>query len=1494
MKLIDDIIKSNVLDFENNNIEIEEAILNKNNMALDISFILDYAVSYNDYMKLKNKILDILAVLNLKINVLIGYKDDTLTKEELHDYVSLILNDLISLYSRYSVFNIDKCDIEDNNIYFEVPQDTLGIDDLLTTIKNKFTDFGLDVNVSYKYSLDDSIETQISVLEKEKEEALAALNDEAKKNKEFNDEINKKNKYRTKYVPKYPTLIKDIPSNANDLYLYESNNGTTTFLIEGYIFDIEIKEYATSKSALMTLKVTDESDSIIVKKWIRNDEEKKLCSEDLKNDVIISVLGNATVDTYTKNKEIVIMATKIQKKGIHKIELGNDEAVKKRVELHLHTKMTTLDGFTEISDYVKLVNDWGWKSLAITDHSGLYAIADASHFISNYPNMKLLFGTEIDFVDDSRFFITFDKRDINLREASYVVYDIETTGFSSTYDRIIEIAACKVYNGGIIDQFETFVNPQMPIPEKIQELTTITDETVKNAPTIEEILPKFLEFCKDSILVAHNAKFDVNFVYENIKRLNIDFPKLPVIDTLNLFRAGYHTEVKRFNLKELSKYFKVKQEQHHRAIDDTRVTALCFILMLNDLYQKGITNYQDIDNLIDYNEHWKHVIPTQITVLAKTQVGFKNLYKLISDALTTHLYGDARCLKSVLDKYRDGLLIGSGDYQGEIFDVALNRSVEELESLMDFYDYIEVNPPLAYAHLFDSFSNGEEVIKETIKKIIDVATKKDKIVIAASDCHYSRPYLKRYRDIMINSPQIGGGTHKLVKYKTSPSVHLRTTNEMLEEFNFLDRDLAYKIVVENTNIISDSIEKIQIFKPEMFAPRDDQFKDSIIHIPSIVEEVKRVVNETVLKLYGDNPHPIVTERINRELNSIISNGYASVYYISHLLVMKSLSDGYLVGSRGSVGSSLVATMMNITEINPLTPHYRCPKCKFHTFKMSDEEKAKYGIREEEKKFVDILANYDTGYDLPDAVCPICGEKLKKDGHDIPFETFLGFNGDKVPDIDLNFSGEYQAKAHEYIRSVFGVDNAYRAGTVGTIATNIAYGYVKGYCERTGIELRPCEMDRLATYLEGIKRSTGQHPGGIVIVPNYVDIYDVTPVQYPADKVDNSWRTTHYDYHSFENNLLKFDILGHDDPTMIKYLMDYVHLHQNDYPFDKPQDIPIDDKNVYLIFNSTDVIGVTPEQILSPVATYAIPEFGTRFVRQMVIETLPKTFAQLVKISGLSHGTDVWSTNAQDLVGGKTNFGVIDFKDVIGCRDDIMVDLMYMGLEPKNAFDIMEFVRKGKLHKGGGEEKWAKFKNIMTEKKVPEWYVWSCERIKYMFPKAHATAYVLMALRIAWFKVYSPALFYSAWFSKRAKAFDVRAFLGGPNAIKAKIGEIQAKKDQTVKDEDMINSLQVALEMTSRGIRFLNVDIQKSSAVNFDIEDGNLRMPFVSIDRLGEAVAYDIVEKRKESPFTSKKDVATRTKLNNTLVEEFDLMKVFGDLPNEDVEESMGIFAFNDN
>ncbi len=1483
MKLEEVLKSKNIIDSA---FSIERVHYYKNSSRVKIFFVIEKSLTYKQYQEVSDFLKELFSTKKIEVMLSVKY---TLVEfnEELRTYLSVILEQFTKESSRFKVFDAKECIIEHGGIKFNIPHDAEGVDELCLPLKKKFLEYGLPVEIELIKDTKVSVQAEYNALVEELEQTLAKQRHEAMEASKINEQIQKEKKYSKAGTPNVLSYIKDIPNSLNEISVYENTHGEAIFLLNAYIFGIEVRSFPNRTASLATIKVTDDTDSILVKKWIRTDTEKEIYERDMVPGSNLRIIGKAEYDSYAK--QVVINARTIEYLNKKVEESVEDTAPVKRVELHCHTKMSNLDGLTEATDYMKQAAKWGWKAMAFTDHSGIYSIPDIDHALAKLPDFKPIYGVELSYVNDEEYFITLDERDIPLRDATYVVFDIETTGLSQTYDEIIEIAAHKVRQGSIIDTFEVLVNPGFPIPEKIVGITHITDEMVADALDIKELLPKFLDFCKDCILVAHNAKFDVGMIYRDVKKYNMEYDMLPVIDTLNLFRVGYHDEVKTFNLKSLCKYFKVKQEQHHRATDDTRVTALCFVQMLNDLYKKSIYNYKDINSLIDPNVHYRYVIPSHITLLAMNPVGYKNMYKIISDALTNHFHGSARALKSVIDTYREGILVGSSCVNGNVFELALNRSVEELEKEVKYYDYIEVQPPTAYRQLYSDMPNGEERVKELISKIIEVANRNDKLVVATSDCHYLRPNLKKYRDILIASPQVGGGQHPLANYAVAPDLHLRTTNEMLEEFSFLPQQLAYEIVVTNTNLIADRVEKFPAFKKDMFAPRDHEFKDTFLKIPSITEEVRRIVNDNILHYYGEKPHLIVQRRINRELDSIISNGYASVYYMSHLLVEKSLSDGYLVGSRGSVGSSLVATMMKITEINPLSPHYRCKKCKFHTFRMSEEEENEFGLSDLEKPFQKDLRSVDSGYDLPDAICPVCGEPLAKDGHDIPFETFLGFNGDKVPDIDLNFSGEYQSIAHEYIREVFGKEHAFRAGTVGTIADKNAYGYVKGYCERKGISLRSCEMERLASYLVGIKRSTGQHPGGIVVVPHSVDIYDVTPVQYPADNTENAWRTTHYDYHSFENNLLKLDILGHDDPTLIKYFMDYVHKHQEEFPFSDPQDIPIDDKNIYRLFSETEIIGLKESDIQSKVASFAIPELGTNFVRQMLVETLPKTFAQLVKISGLSHGTDVWNTNAQDLVGGKTEFGKIEFKDIIGCRDDIMVDLLHMGLEPHLAFQIMEFVRKGKV--AGNPDKWAEYKVEMQKKNVPAWYIWSCERIKYMFPKAHATAYVLMALRIAWFKVNSPALFYSAWFSKRAKGHVVQAYLGGKMAIQATMEEIQNKPDRSATDDDKFTALQVALEMTQRGIKFLPVDIMKSSATIFEVEDGNIRIPFSAVDSLGESIAYDIVQKREEKEFTSKKDIQDRTRLSQTLFETFDIMHAFGDLPEDEPEEAMGIFAF---
>ena len=1488
MKAIDFIKVNNILE-EDNNIRVDNAKYHTKSRMLNLDFVLSYAISLDKYLELKKCILKAFENVGCEISFNISYEDDSLSMEEMKDYLKYILENLIKENITFKSFDLNKVMINDNNVSFIVPQDQLGLDNLIPRLKEEFESFGILVNFNLMEDYDLSINEMKNEKEKMEEERLAEERKKLEIIDSFNQEAKKLKKNYKKQKPMNLTNIKDIPSNELGLQMFQEENGIEAIMIEGYVFDSELKK-TKGKSSLFTIKVTDDEDSIVVKKWVRSEEEEKLYKTNLKNDTKVNVVGKVEYDSFSR--QILINASTIEAIGVREKVKLVDNAPLKRVELHLHTKLSTQDSVIGADSISKMVKSLGMRGFGLTDRDGVYAVSDIFHKTDGNPDFedfKPIYGVELAYVDDSKFYITLDQdHDISLDDAVYTVVDIETTGFSQTYDEIFQIAAFRVYKKGIVSSFVTFVDPKRKLREVSKELSHVDDSDLNGAPSIEEALPKFFEFAKDSILVGHNVKFDYGFIYAKAEMIGLDVPKLPAIDTCNLFRT-YQDQEKSYNLEKLCKYFKVKEDAHHRADDDANCTAQCFIKMLDNLKLQNVNNYNEINNIIDKELMWKRVIPSSINLLAQNQVGYKNLYRLLSDAMTAHLYREPRLLKSVLEKYHEGILVSSGGQEGLVFEYALNRSVPEVEEEMKMCDYIEVQPPMCYANFFSSLPEGKKNILEVINLIINTAKRLGKIVCATSDCHYFRPEEKKFWDILVQTKMLGGGLHRFSKADYLPDMYFRTTDEMLDEFSFLDEELRYEIVVANTNKIFDSCEKIKAFTNEMYSPRDDQFKDSL-NIPSIKEEMTKIVNDNIKKIYGENVHPIIRARADRELNSIISFGNASVYYTCYLMVKKSNEDGYVVGSRGSVGSSFVATMMNITEVNPLSPHYVCKKCHFHALKMTDEEIEKYPLNENEAKLQPILRSVSSGFDLPDMACPCCGNKMHKDGHSIPFETFLGFNGDKIPDIDLNFSGDYQPTAMEYIRGVFGYDNSFRGGTVSTISTELAYGYVKGYAENKKIVLRDAEIDRLKTHILDVKRSTGQHPGGIVVVPNYADIFDVTPIQYPANDPSNSFRTTHFDYHSFENNLLKFDILAHDNPTVLKYIMDYVHLHQADFPFDNIDDIPIADQKIYELCNGTEVIGLTKEELHSQVASFGMPELGTNFVRGMLVETKPKTFAQLVKISGLSHGTLVWQGNAQELVKGSTEYGKIEFKDIIGCRDDIMVDLMDMGMEPGKAFKIMEFVRKNK--KAKDPEGWVKLKTQMQEANVPNWYIWSCEQIEYMFPKAHAIAYVIMALRLGWFKIYSPKIFYASWFTIRAKGHDVDSYLKGPRAIEEKIADVRAKEKVSATDESLITAIEIAYEMTLRGIKFLPIDLEKSDSVNFLVEDDGIRIPFVEVNSLGAAQAENIKKAREEKPFSSVKDFMKRSKLNQTLTKTFEDMNVFDNLDKEEKIEDEGIFAFN--
>lgn len=1418
----------------------------------------------------------ILSGVDVKINYL---------KNDLFDQVALAYFDYAILElakekARFLVLKNFQTQYENQTFTVHIDQDSTYVSEYFSDIQDVFNRFGFTVTIKYE------VVTTLTPVSKMIESSIVEQEKVMEQKVVYAKQASKSQTARKTFSKKSSALavpIKEIPIDQYRLDQYKNEKGDVLFLIEGIISKLELKSLSTTQ--LLTFVLGDDDDAIYIKRFVKSEKDREL-ADSLHDGDFIQVEGRANFDTF--QKDVVLFADAINFIEKNKKEERMDRAKDKRIEFHVHTKMSNMDAVTDVFEYVDQAIKWGHEAIAFTDHNGLYAYPDIFKATKG-KDIKPIYGVELDFVDDTQFKITSDVSDTRmLKDLTYVVFDIETTGLSSTRDKIIEIAAVKIESGAITERYQTFINPGESLSNFTTELTDITDEMLAPAPFIEEELPNFLAFCKGSVLVAHNALFDIGHIRENANRLGLSFDDTLIIDTLNLARYFYNQELKRFNLKAVAKYFKVKQEQHHRAEDDAYVTAQIWLLMLTDLLARGIKQFDQINESIDDKESWKHIMPYHVMVLTQTQAGYKNLFKLISDALTTHFYSGPRTLKSVLEKYREGLLIGSGCANGNVFEAALNQSDIELKEAISYYDYIEVQPPQAYKHLREGLgSHGEEIIEAIIAKIVRFATEQNKIVIASGDVHYLEKKDVLYREIYIRTPLVGGGIHELARYNTMPEQYFLTTDEMMKSMSFLGKELAYDIVVKNTHILNDMIDKIQAFPKQLYSLPNDAFKD-LLGIESIADEVKRLVYDKMQYLYGSSPHQLVIDRAKRELKNIIDNDFAPNYYVSHLLVKKSLDDGYLVGSRGSVGSSLVATLLDITEVNPLKPHYRCPHGDFTVFYLTDEEVIHYGITPEQKAFQPFMKGIQSGYDLPTKKCPVCGEVLIKDGHDIPFETFLGFDGDKVPDIDLNFSGDYQSFAHAYVRELIGEDHTFRAGTIQTVAERNAYGYVKGYLEDKNIQVRSAQIERLAKKIEGVKRSTGQHPGGIVVVPKSKTIYDVTPIQYPADDVNSEWKTTHFDYHSFESNLLKLDILGHDDPTMIKFLMDYVEKHADEFPFKRAQDIPLDDPKVYELFSGTSVIGVKEHEIMSEVASYAIPEFGTPFTRQMLIDTKPKTFAGLVKISGLSHGTDVWLKNAQSLVTGKTDYGKIPFNDIIGCRDDIMVQLQQFGLEPLKAFEIMEFVRKGKPSKD--KATWLTYEQEMRKNSVPEWYIWSASQIKYMFPKAHATAYVIMAMRIAWFKVHKPLLFYSGFFSKRVDQFDYEVMVAGANAIRNKLVSLNESYNLKVKDENLIVTLGVALEFTKRGYNFLPIDINLSDATTFTMEEKGLRMPFRAIDGLGEAVAYDIVQKRNEKMFTSRDDVKERTRINKTVFEKLETFGAFKDLNAENNVIDAGLFA----
>jgi DNA polymerase-3 subunit alpha (Gram-positive type) len=1192
--------------------------------------------------------------------------------------------------------------------------------------------------------------------------------------------------------------------------------------IEGEPSNLQSRELKSGKT-LVIFDLYDGSSSMTCKAFLKPGEDSKVLPR-LQKAKGVRVSGNAGYSKFSGEIELIafaILETEGRKKTVRQ-----DHAKEKRVELHLHTQMSQMDAVSSATDLIRRAMSWGMKSIAITDHGVVQSFPEAHKLLGrDNKDMKILYGMEAYLVPDRKPSVTHPEG--QSLDTAYCVLDLETTGFSPITERITEIGIMKVKDGKTVGEFNCFVNPEKPIPERVVELTHINDDMVRDAETIGQVFPKMLDFIQGSVLVAHNAEFDIGFLKHNAKALGHEF-HFTYVDTLSLAKALF-PDFKTYKLGRIAKKLGIRVETAHRALDDVDTTVQVFRVMLDKLKKRGAKTLEDIDRYASdeesRNEAYKKQSTYHAIILAKNNTGLRNLYRLVSCSHLDYFYKKPRILKSLYRKYSEGLILGTACSEGELYQaILLGKSDEEIEAIAEDYDYLEVQPLGNNDYLVRTGQVPDrEYLKKINRKIVALGEKLGKPVAATGDVHFMDPEDEIYRRIL----EAGQG------YKDAdnqPPLYFRTTEEMLEEFSYLGEEKAYEVVVTNTNRIADLCEPISPISPEKCPP----------HIEGCEKTIKDSAFRRAHELYGDSLPEIVQSRLDKELDSIIKNGFSVMYLIAQKLVAKSNEDGYLVGSRGSVGSSLVAFMTGITEVNALPPHYRCSKCQYSDFE-------DYGVR--------------NGFDLPDKRCPVCGEPLAKDGMNIPFETFLGFNGDKEPDIDLNFSGEYQAKAHKYTEVIFGKGTTFKAGTIGTIAEKTAFGYVRKYFEERNIHVNKAEIARIARGCTGVKRTTGQHPGGIIVVPKGREIYEFCPVQHPADDSGSDIITTHFDYHSIDQNLLKLDILGHDDPTVIKMLQDITGVD--------PRKIPMDDKETMSLFSSTDALGVTPEQIHSQVGTLGVPEFGTRFVRGMLVDTKPRTFADLLCISGLSHGTDVWLGNAKDLIDKRT----VSLSEAICTRDDIMMYLIRKGLPSNTAFRIMETVRKGKALK---EPKWEEYEDLMREHEVPDWYIDSCRKIKYMFPKAHAAAYVMMAFRIAWFKVHMPMAYYAAYFSIRAKAFDAQYMIYGREKAQAKRKEIEMMgNDAGPKDKDMYEDLEIVLEMYERGFRFLPIDLYKSHATKFIVEKDGLRPPFNSMPGTGTIAAESLYHAAREMPFSSVEDVSRRARAGNSIIDilrRFDCLK----------------------
>ena len=1263
---------------------------------------------------------------------------------------------------------------------------------------------------------------------------------------------------RKKYTSNDPDVFYGRDCEGELVKISTLVDGIGEVCIHGQLIKMEEKVLRNGKT-LFICNITDFEDTIAFKIFASEDDVP-VYKDELKEGSFYRLKGVPLYDTFSKELNIASV------RGIKHIPDFRvprvDTSLEKRVELHMHTVMSEMDSVVDIEKIVKRANDWGHPAIAITDHGVAQAFPIAAHAKGMKDGFKLIFGCEGYFVDDLKNLVINPKgQDLN---TEYIVFDIETTGLSQKKNKIIEIGAVKVKDGEEIDRFSEFINPEEPIPYSIEQLTSITDEMVMHAPTVDVILPKFLEFCGDDIVVAHNAAFDTGFIKKNAKDLGMKFDNT-IMDTMTLSHVLL-PELGKFTLDRVCKALNVKNEHHHRAVDDANATAKIFVKLYEMLVERGVKTVEDVNELGSASDDTiKKGRTYHGIILAKNEIGRVNLYRLISEAHVRYFNRRPRMPMSMINKYREGLILGSACEAGELFRAVVDDAPdEEIARLVNFFDYLEIQPIGNNEFMTRKKENPctIEDLQNYNKRIVELGRLFNKPVVATCDVHFLDPEDSIYRAIIMKSKGFEDAVNQ-------PPLYFRTTEEMLAEFEYLGSEKAREVVITNTNLIADMVEYMDPVRPDKAPPI----------IENSDETLTNICYEKAHKIYGPDLPEVVVERLERELHSIISNGFAVMYIIAQKLVWDSNDHGYLVGSRGSVGSSFVATMAGITEVNPLSAHYICPECHFVDF---DSE---------------LVKSYSgmSGCDMPDRDCPRCGHPLIKEGHDIPFETFLGFKGDKEPDIDLNFSGEYQSCAHAYTEVLFGKGKAFRAGTVTTVADKTAYGYVYNYFkdlakdearaeatamgdltqkeiekyvdEKAIVTKRSCEMERLAIGCTGVKRSTGQHPGGMIVLPRHEEIYSFTPIQKPANDMTTDVVTSHFEYHSIDHNLLKLDILGHDDPTMIRRLEDLTGLDATT--------IRLDDPDVMALFHGTESLHITPEDINGiPLGSLGVPEFGTDFAMQMLIDANPQNFSDLVRIAGLAHGTDVWLGNAQELI----KSGQCTISTAICCRDDIMVYLIHMGLESGTAFQIMENVRKGNVAKGKCA-KWEEWKEDMKAHGVPDWYIWSCQKIKYMFPKAHAAAYVMMAYRIAWFKVFQPLAYYGAYFSIRATAFSYELMCMGKEKLEFYMAEIRKKGDAaSKKEQDTLKDMRIVQEMYARGYDFMPIDIYRAKAHRFQIIEGKLMPSIDSIEGLGDKAADAVVDAAVQGRFLSKDDFRDRTKVSKTVIDLMDKLGLFGDIP----------------